>query len=161
MNILFLQWGLFSFMLGLILSLPLAAVHYQNSPQWTKIFTNPRKLKSAHLDFFTQAFAAAFIYLLEFAIQTKFPVYVVIPLIFGTVCNPMLLLIEATPLNRSGFGAFLYKLLRAISPLSLLFAWFYIAWSVLPISLVLLLVVIILIGLILILKYKRLKYFHR
>jgi ABC-type sulfate transport system permease component len=60
MNIQLLQWGLFSFMQGLILSLPLAAVYYQNSPQWTKIFINPRKLKSAHLDFFTQAFAIGF-----------------------------------------------------------------------------------------------------
>jgi hypothetical protein len=156
MNIQLLQWGLFSFMLGLILSLPLAAVHYQKSPQWTKIFTNPRKLKSAHLDFFTQAFAAAFVYALELALKTQFPEYVVIPLIFGTICNPLILLIEATPLNRSGFGAVIYKLLRATSPISLLFAWFFIAWNVLPTYLILALPVIVLLGILLILNYKRL-----
>lgn len=154
MNIQILYWGLFSFMLGLILSLPLAAVHYQNSPQWTNIVTNPRKLKSAHLDFFTQAFAAAFVYLIEYAMHSAFPIYVVIPLIFGTVCNPLLLLIEATPLNRQGVGRFLYLLLRATSPLALLYAWFYIAWVVLPTSLILLLCTFVLVGLILILRYK-------
>ncbi|MFD0675684.1 MULTISPECIES: hypothetical protein [unclassified Paenibacillus] len=154
MNIQFLQWGLFSFMLGLILSLPLAAVHYQRSPQWTKIFTNPRKLRSAHLDFFTQAFAAAFVFLLEFALQTEFPIYVSIPLIFGTICNPMLLLIEATPFNRSSFGAFFYILLRAISPVSLLFAWFFIAWSFMPSFMIVLLAMIILMGYLLVMKFK-------
>ncbi|TLS53208.1 hypothetical protein FE782_07550 [Paenibacillus antri] len=154
MNIQFLQWGMLSFMIGLILSLPLAAVHYQSSPSWTNIFTNPRKLKSAHLDFFTQAFAATFAYVLEFASGTQFPAYVAIPLIFGTICNPLLLLLEATPLPRSGFGAILYKSLRATSPLALLFAWFAIAWMVLPTSLILFLALFTLIGVLLILTYK-------
>ncbi|WP_156158209.1 hypothetical protein [Gordoniibacillus kamchatkensis] len=156
MNIQLLQWGLFSFMLGLLLSLPLAAVHYGAFPQWTKLFTNPRKLKSAHLDFFTQAFAAAFVYVLELAVKTRFPEYVVIPLVFGIICNPLILLIEATPLNRSGFGAIVYKLLRATSPASLLFAWFFIAWSVLPAYMLIMLVGFALLGLLLILNYKRL-----
>ncbi|WP_309118546.1 hypothetical protein [Paenibacillus sp.] len=154
MNIQLLQWGLLSFMIGLVLSLPLAAVHYQNSPSWTSIFTNPRKLKSAHLDFFTQAFAAAFVYVLEFASGTPFPAYVAIPLLFGTICNPLLLLIEATPLTRSGFAAILYKSLRATSPLALLFAWFAIAWMVLPASLLLFLALLTVIGVLILFGYK-------
>ncbi|PYI51344.1 hypothetical protein [Paenibacillus flagellatus] len=134
MNIQLLYWGLFSLMLGLALSLPLAAVHYQNSPRWTSLFTNPRKLKSAHLDFFTQAFAAAFVYVIEFAVQKAFPAHVVIPLLFGTVCNPLLLLLEATPLHREGLGKPFYRLLKAVSPVSLLLAWLSIAWIVLPAS---------------------------
>ncbi|MCI3921190.1 hypothetical protein MO973_13185 [Paenibacillus sp. TRM 82003] len=155
MNTQLLHWGLLSFMLGLVLSLPLAAVHYQNSPQWTKIFTNPRKLKSAHLDFFTQSFAAAFVFLIEYAQQSVFPTFVAIPLIFGTICNPLLLLIEATPLNRQGMGRTVYLLLRATSPLALLFAWFYIAWVVLPTSLILLFSVLVIVGLALIVTYKQ------
>ncbi|MDQ1913597.1 hypothetical protein RAC89_24665 [Paenibacillus sp. GD4] len=154
MTIQLLQWGLFSFMLGLILSLPLAAVHYQNSPSWTKLFTNPRKLKSAHLDFFTQAFAAALVYLLESALQTAFPLYIIIPLLFGTICNPLLLLIEATPLNRSGLGKRMYLLLRATSPVSLLLAWFFIGWCFLPLYMILLLTLIALTGWMVIMKYK-------
>ncbi|WP_284638118.1 hypothetical protein [Paenibacillus silviterrae] len=154
MTIELLEWGLFSFMLGLVLSLPLAAVHYQDSPKWTKLFTNPRKLKSAHLDFFTQAFAAGFAYLLEIALEIKFPVYVIVPLIFGTIMNPMLLLIEATPLHRSGLGSLIYLLLRATSPVSLLFAWFFIAWNTLPTSLIYLFAVMIIIGSLLIMKFK-------
>ncbi len=157
MNIQLLHWGLFSFMLGLVLSLPLAAVHYQNSPQWTRIFTNPRKLKSAHLDFFTQAFAAAFAFLIEYATQAAFPPYVAIPLLFGTICNPQLLLIEATPLNRQGLGRALYLSLRAASPLALLFAWGYIAWVALPLSLLLLFAVLVVVGSTLILTYKPIK----
>ncbi|HZG77224.1 MAG TPA: hypothetical protein VEZ72_15340 [Paenibacillus sp.] len=155
MNIHLLQWGLFSFMVGLLLSLPLAAVHYQNSPRWTKIFTNPRKLKSAHLDFFTQAFAATLAFALEFAMQREFPAYVAIPLLFGTVCNPFLLLMEATPLIRRGFGKLLYLALRAASPLSLLFAWFYIAGTALPVSMLLLLASFALAGGLLIVYHNR------
>lgn len=155
MNIMLLQWGLLSFMLGLVLSLPLAAVHYQGSSRWTAIFTNPRKLKSAHLDFFTQAFAAGFVYLIEYALQESLPHYVLIPLVFGTICNPLLLLIEATPLNRQGFGRGLYLLLRATSPLALLFAWFYIAWIAMPTSLLVVLGILVAVGLILVLNHAR------
>jgi len=157
MNIQLLQWGLLSFMLGLFLSLPLAAVHDQNGPQWTKLFTNPRKLKSAHLDFFTQAFAAAFAYLLESALRTQFPAYVAIPLLFGTICNPLLLLMEATPLYRAGFGAVVYQSLRATSPLALLFAWFSIAWNVLPAALWGGLAAFVFVGVALIVIYRRRK----
>lgn len=31
MNIVLLQWGLFSFMIGLALALPLAVIHYQKN----------------------------------------------------------------------------------------------------------------------------------
>lgn len=146
MNIQLLHWGLLSFMLGLVLSLPLAAVHYQDSPQWTKLFTNPRKLKSAHLDFFTQAFAAAVVFVIEYAQQSAFPSFVAIPLIFGTICNPSLLLIEATPFHRRGWGRAIYLSLRGTSPLALLFAWFYIAWTVLPTSLLLLFSILVIAG---------------
>ncbi|HZG86330.1 hypothetical protein [Paenibacillus sp.] len=154
MTVQILQWGLFSFMIGLALSLPLAAVHYQNSPKWTRIFTNPRKLKSAHLDFFTQAFAAGFAYVLELALRTPFPSYVVIPLIFGTICNPLLLLIEATPLHRRSFGRLLYLAVRATSPLALLFAWFAIAWKALPPSMAALFALFVAAGLVMMLAYK-------
>lgn len=153
MNILLLQWGLISFVLGIVLSLPLAAVYYQNSPQWAKIFTNPRKLKSAHLDFFMQALAIGFVYLLEWAVKSDFPLYVVIPLVFGTICNPLLLLLEATPLYHSGLTAIVYRFLKATSPVSLLFAWFAIALFFLPMYLMILLSVIVLIGLLLILNW--------
>ncbi|MFK9090655.1 hypothetical protein [Bacillus salipaludis] len=53
MNVQLIQWGLFSFMIGIVLSLALAAVFYQKNSLMTKIFINARKLKSAHLDFFT------------------------------------------------------------------------------------------------------------
>ncbi|MED3562091.1 hypothetical protein [Bacillus xiapuensis] len=48
MNIHLLEWGLVSFIIGVILSLLMAAIYYDNSPPWAKLFTNPRKLKSAH-----------------------------------------------------------------------------------------------------------------
>ncbi|MEW9668193.1 hypothetical protein [Ammoniphilus sp. 3BR4] len=155
MNIQLLQWGLFSFMLGLILSLPLAAVFYQKSPQWTKIFTNPRKLKSAHLDFFMQAFAIGFVYVLELAMEAEFPIYVVIPLIFGTIGNPLIFLLEATPLHRSGIGSVFYRLLKTTSPASLLFAWLVIAWYILPGFMKLLLLAFVLLGLFFIFNYQR------
>ena len=155
MTVQFLHWGLFSFMIGLFLSLPLAAVYYQQSPPWTRIFTNPRKLKSAHLDFFMQAFAAALVYVLEFAWKQPFPDYVVIPLLFGTICNPLLLLIEATPLNREGLGRFVYRLLRATSPVSLLFAWSVIAWIIFPLYMSIAFAAVVVVGAVIILSYKR------
>jgi hypothetical protein len=146
MNIQLLQWGLFSFMIGIVLSLPLAAVHYQKNSFMTKIFTNPRKLKSAHLDFFTQAFAIALVYLLEFALKTEFSKYVFIPLVFGTIMNPTILLLESMSFIRSGFTRILYQLLRATSPLSLLFAWFAIANQFLPLFLKILFLAVVIIG---------------
>lgn len=150
MNIQLLQWGLVSFIIGVILSLPLAAVYYDNSPPWAKIFTNPRKLKSAHIDFFLQAFAAGFVYLLEWAVKSEFPLFIVIPLIFGTICNPLILLIEATSLYRSGFAAIFYRFLKSTSPVSLLFAWLAIAVCFLPLYLLLFLSMLVLSGLLII-----------
>lgn len=146
MNIQLLQWGLLSFMIGLVLSLPLAAVHYQKNSSLKNFFTNQRKLKSAHLDFFTQAFAAGFVYLLEYAVKTPFPNYIVYPLFFGTIMNPLLLLLESTLLIRSGVFRIIYHLLRATSPLSLLFAWTAIAATFLPRFMILSLIAFILLG---------------
>jgi hypothetical protein len=146
MNFQLLQWGLFSFMLGLILSLPLAAVHYQKAGRFTRLFTNVRKLKSAHIDFFLQAVAIGFVYLLEAAVKIEFPIYVVAPLFYGTIGNPLILLLEATPLQRSGVSAIVYKLLLATSPLSLLIAWCLIALLILPGILKLLLLAFVVIG---------------
>jgi hypothetical protein len=146
MNIQLLQWGLFSFMMGIVLSLPLAAVHYQKNSSTKKVFTNARKLKAAHVDFFTQAFAAGFVYLIEYALKTEFPVYVIIPLVYGTIMNPAILLLEATPIISSGWGRIVYIILRATSPISLLFSWFAIAFQFLPLFLKILLLAVIIIG---------------
>ncbi|WP_134687439.1 hypothetical protein [Brevibacillus migulae] len=155
MNIQLLQWGLLSFMIGLILSLPLAAVHYQKNSTIKNFFTNQRKLKSAHLDFFTQAFAAGFVYLLEYSVKTPFPNYIVYPLFFGTIMNPLLLLLESTLLIRSGFFGMIYHLVRATSPLSLLFAWTAIAVTFLPRFMILSLLAFILMGSILLISHLR------
>jgi len=146
MNSLILQWGLVSFMIGIFLSLPLAAVYYDQSPSWAKIFANPRKLKSAHLDFFTQAFAAGFVFLLEFVSGTEFPLYVIIPLLYGTICNPLILLLESTSTFKSGAMAVFYRILKATSPVLLLFAWIMIAGLFLPLYLIIFLFVFIGVG---------------
>lgn len=155
MNIQLLQWGLFSFILGLIVSLPLAAVYYLKNPRMKKIFTNLRKLKSAHIDFFLQAFAIGFVYLLELAVKSEFPIYVVIPLVYGTIGNPLAFLLEATPLHRSGFSGIVYKILAATSPTSLLFAWSVIALHFLPGFMKILVIAVVLAGLFLIFIYLR------
>lgn len=159
MSIQLLQWGLFSFMIGVFLSLPLSAVIYNKHSAMSKIFTNARKLKSAHLDYFTQAFAMGFAYLLELVLKTEFPMYITIPLIYGTITNPSILLLEATPIIRSGFGRNLNKLLRATGPVSLLFSWFAIAFLILPIFLKILLTVIVVFsgGALLIYQFKTMK----
>jgi hypothetical protein len=149
MNILLLQWGLFSFMIGIVLSLPLAAVYYQKESLARRIFTNARKLKSAHLDYFMQAFAVGVVYLLELATKSQLPLYVVIPLIYGTIMNPTIFLLEATPYIRSGIMRFVYQFLKATSPALLLFAWFAIAFLYLPLFLKISLLAVVAIGLIL------------
>lgn len=146
MNIQLLQWGLFSFMIGILLSLPLAAVIYNKHSSVSGIFTNARKLKSAHLDYFTQAFAMGFAYLLESILKTEFPLYVFIPLIYGTIMNPTILLLEATPFIRTGIGRIVYLLLRATSPALLMFAWLAIAVIILPMYLTILLLIIVIAG---------------
>lgn len=149
MNIQLLQWGLFSFMIGIVLSLPLAAVFYQKESLARRIFTNARKLKSAHLDYFMQAFAVGIVYLLELATKSQLPLYVVIPLIYGAIMNPTIFLLEATPYIHSGITRLVYQLLKATSPVLLLFAWFAIAFLYLPLLLKMLLLAVVFIGLIL------------
>ncbi|MFD2442477.1 hypothetical protein ACFSO7_00455 [Bacillus sp. CGMCC 1.16607] len=146
MNDLLLQWGLFSFMIGIFLSLPLAAVHYQKDTIMKRIFVNARKLTSAHIDFFMQAFAIGFVYLLELSMETRFHSYIVIPLVFGTIMNPTILLLEATPFIRSGVVKVVYKLLKAISPVSLMFAWIAISLKFLPMYLIILFVSVVILA---------------
>ena len=133
MSISLLHWGLVSFMIGIFLSLPLAAVVYDQSPPWTRIFANPRKLKSAHIDFFMQALAAGFAYVLEHAADQSFPPYILYPLLYGTIGNPLILLLESTAIYRTGGMRLFYRALKATSPIALLLAWTMIAWSFLPV----------------------------
>ncbi|MEH7083032.1 hypothetical protein V7139_09900 [Neobacillus drentensis] len=152
MNVQLLQWGLFSFMIGMVLSLPLAAVFYQKSSPMNKVFTNARKLKSAHIDFFMQGFALGFAFLLEVSLKTEFSIYIVIPLIYGSIMNPTILFLEATPFIRSSYR-FVHLFLRATSPLALLFAWIAIAVSFLPLYLNMLLLIVAVSGGLVILIY--------
>jgi hypothetical protein len=133
MNEFLLQWSIFIFMVGLLLSLPLGAVYYFKNSQIKLYFTNPRKLKAAHLDFIMQAFSIGLVYLLELGMNTRLPIYAVIPLAFGTFCNPFIFLLEATPLYQMGICKSLYKLLKATSPSALFFAWFVVLFQFLPI----------------------------
>ncbi|CAM3286195.1 hypothetical protein FITA111629_14650 [Filibacter tadaridae] len=132
MTIFLLHWSVFIFMVGLILSLPIAGIYYLNNPQVRSFFTNPRKLRSAHVDYFMQAFSIGLIYLLEFGMNARIPVYVVVPLAFGTFFNPFILLLEATPLYKVGVVKAFYSLLKAVSPTSLFFAWFVLLFQYLP-----------------------------
>lgn len=132
MNIYLLQWGLFIFMIGLVLSLPLAAVHYQHNPKVRKVFIKPAKLRSAHTDYFMQAFSLGLIYLIETAINQELSPLLMVLLIYGTFMNPTILLLEATPFVLSSVGRILYGLFRATSPLSLLIVWFAISTQFLP-----------------------------
>ncbi|HLS10194.1 hypothetical protein [Lentibacillus sp.] len=133
MNIFLIHWAVFIFIVGLILSLPLGAIYYLNNPRVRLLFTNPRKLKAAHLDFFMQAFSISLVYLLEFGMNARVPMYAVIPLAFGTFFNPFIFLLEATPLYKVGIVKALYSLLKAVSPASLFFAWFVLLFQYLPV----------------------------
>jgi len=147
MNNLLLQWGLFSFMIGVILSLPLSAVIYGKNTVMTKVFTNVRKLKSAHLEYFTQAFALGFAYLLEYAFKIELSNYLIIPLLYGSILNPTILLLESTPfIIRFGVFRMFYKYLKATSPILLLLSWFVIAYKFLPAYLQILFLAIVILG---------------
>lgn len=139
-------------MIGMVLSLPLAAVFYQKSSQMTKVFTNARKLKSSHIDFFMQGFAMGFAFLLEMSLKTEFSLYIVIPLIYGSIMNPTILLLEATPFIHSSLR-FVHLFLRATSPLALLFAWVAIAILFLPLYLNIMLLFVAVAGGLVILIY--------
>lgn len=132
MNVFLLQWAAFIFLVGLVLALPLGAVYYLNDSQLKQFFTNPRKLKAAHLDFIMQAFSIGLVFLVELATNIRFPIYAVIPLAFGTFCNPLIFLLEATPLYKQGFVKMLYRTLKGVSPTALFFAWFVLAFLYLP-----------------------------
>lgn len=133
MNLLLLHGGLVSFLIGILLSLPLAAVHYNQSPSWAAVFANPRKLQSAHLDFFMQALAAAFAYTLERASGSALPLYIVCPLLYGTIGNPLILLMESIANYRIGFIGACYRFLKTTSPALLMLAWLMIAGLLLPV----------------------------
>ncbi|TWT25847.1 hypothetical protein [Planomicrobium sp. CPCC 101110] len=132
MNDFLVHWATFLFMVGLLLSLPLGAVFYLNNPHVKQFFTNARKLKAAHLDFILQAFSIGLVLLVELATLAKLPLYAVIPLAFGTFCNPFIFLLEATPLYQTGFTKTLYRVLRAASPTALFFAWSALAFQLMP-----------------------------
>src|SRR5690625_6942757 len=103
MTLFLIHWAIFLFLVGLILSLPLAAVYYLNHSEVRQFFTNPRKLKGAHLDYFMQAFSIGLIYLLELRMNASVPIYVVIPLAFVTFFNQFIFLFEFTSLFKIGF----------------------------------------------------------
>jgi len=153
MNIHLLEWALVTFILGVILSLPIAAIYYDNSPPWAKLFTNPRIL-SAHIDYLMQALSAGLVYLLEMSTKSELPLFIVIPLIFGMICNPLILLIESTSYYRSGFTRIFYRLLKYTSPVSLLLAWIAIAIYFLPLHLIIFISILVLIGLIIIWNHR-------
>ncbi|MBS4213996.1 hypothetical protein [Neobacillus rhizophilus] len=132
MNSFLLNWAIFIFMAGLILSLPLGAVFYLKNSQLNDFFTNPRKLKAAHLDYIMQSFSIGLVLLLEFTMNIELPIYMVIPLAFGTFCNPFIFLLEATPLYKAEVSKIIYRILKVISPASLFFAWIAIMITSLP-----------------------------
>lgn len=127
-----LHWAIFIFIVGLLLSLPLGAIYYLNIPLIRRFYTNPRKLKAAHLDFFMQAFSIGLVYLLALGMNTSIPIYVVIPLAFGTFFNPFIFLLEATPLYKASIMKAFYQFLKAVSPTALFFAWFMLLFQYLP-----------------------------
>jgi hypothetical protein len=133
MTIFLLHWAIYIFMVGLLLALPLGAVYYLKDSPVKLFFSNPRKLKAAHLDFITQAFSIALVYLIELGTNTALPLYAVIPLAYGTFCNPFIFLMEATPLYKKGLIKHFYRLLKATSPTGLFFAWFVVVFCFLPI----------------------------
>jgi hypothetical protein len=132
MSIFLLHWSIYIFMVGLLLALPLGAVYYLKDSPVKQFFSNPRKLKAAHLDYITQAFSIGLVYLLELGMNTALPLYAVIPLAYGTFCNPFIFLLEATPLYKDGFMKHIYRLLKATSPTGLFFAWFMVVFQFLP-----------------------------
>ncbi|HEU4964737.1 MAG TPA: hypothetical protein VFV52_12905, partial [Bacilli bacterium] len=73
MHTILLQWGLFGFLIGLVLAVSLVPTNVFQVPGFTRVFIRGQKLKSSHLDFFMMAFALCFVYLLEFATKTSLP----------------------------------------------------------------------------------------
>jgi hypothetical protein len=127
-----LQWGLFAFLVGLVEAVLLVPTNVFGVPGFTRVFINPSKLRSSHLDFFMQAFALCFAFLLEYATKTSFPMFIVIPLIYGSINNPLLFLYEATPLIVHPIGQKLFPIYMLSSCGSVLFAWGAIGYMLLP-----------------------------
>lgn len=132
MHTILLQWGLFGFLIGLVLAVCLVPTNVFGVSGFTRVFTNGAKLKSAHLDFFMMAFALCFVYLLEYATKTALPAFVLYPLIYGSMFNPVLFLWEATPAIAHPLGQKLFPLLMVSSCGSVLFAWGAIGYMLLP-----------------------------
>lgn len=132
MHTIFLQWGLFEFLIGLVLAVTLVPNNVFAVPAFTRVFINGRKLKSSHLDFFMQAFALCLAYLLEYAMKTSFPMFVVIPLVYGSINNPLLFLYEATPMIMHPLGQKIFPIYMMSSCGSVLFAWGAIGYMLLP-----------------------------
>ena len=141
MNVVLLQWGLFCFSLGLFLALPVSVVFYLKKSKWKNLFTNPKKLLSSHLDYLMQSFGLGLVYLLGLALKVEFSPYIAGMLMYGAFFNPTILLLEATPVYRSGIWGMFWKFLRGTSPISLLISWFYLAWKLLPGSMLILFLV--------------------
>lgn len=98
------------------------------------IFYESQKAKSSTFRFFYAGFLIGLVYLLlEFGVNESVPIYIVIPLAFGTFFNPFIFLLEATPLYKAGFGKPFYIFLKALSPTSLFFSWFVLLFQYLPI----------------------------
>ncbi|MGZ4111362.1 MAG: hypothetical protein ACXVP5_02865 [Tumebacillaceae bacterium] len=127
-----LQWGLFEFLIGLVLAVTLVPTKVFAVPGFTRVFINAAKLKSSHLDFFMQAFALCLAYLLEYATKTPFPMFIVVPLVYGSINNPLLFLYEATPMIMHPLGQKIFPIYMMSSCGSVLFAWGAIGYMLLP-----------------------------
>lgn len=132
MHTILLQWGLFGFLIGLVLAVTLVPNNVFAVPGFRRVFINPAKLKSAHLDFFMQAFALCLAYLLEYAMKTSLPMFVVVPLIYGSINNPLLFLFEATPMIMHPLGQKIFPIYMMSSCGSVLFSWGAIGYMLLP-----------------------------
>jgi hypothetical protein len=132
MHTILLHWGLFGFLIGLVLAVALVPTNVFQVPGFTRVFVRGAKLKSAHLDFFMMAFALCFAYLLEYATKTSLPSFVLYPLIYGSMFNPVLFIWEATPAYEHPLGQKLFPLLMISSSGSVLFAWGAIGYMLLP-----------------------------
>src|SRR5699024_11203733 len=118
-------------------------------------FTNHRNIRSAHLDFFMQAFYIGLVSLLEVGMNINIPIYVVTLLTFGTFLYPFIFLLVATPLFKSNIINIFCQILNGVSPTSLFFAWFMILILYLPIYFLWLIIGLVIIFLIAFAFYKK------
>lgn len=132
MTVALLHWALFMFLLGLALSLPLAATVAVGAPTFRRIFVRPQKLKSAHLDFFMQGFSLGLVYLVESRLPAPLPGWVVALLAYGGIGNPLLFLFESMPLLEHPVGSKVFPLFVISSVGALYVAWTAVGWFALP-----------------------------